>query len=268
MKKMVLVPEAQFRQMQQSTLKNSNSSLLSAVGRPVHQEMVKKFNFAQQILNDPTRPSDAKISEYTDAMSEFATLRNKVKGVPNLPSVTTATTNSNKVTNDVVNTMPASLQSSAQRLMERMEENKDVISWTPSGAVTINGEQLRGTHIADLVGDVVRATQTAMPERDRFLRVLAELNTPEALIKNRAALRQYRLIRKGSFIAHPPGVPGHQIDGAEVPLPSTDDEDKFGEPYKSLRTTGIARESYKKLRATPQKRKKSQVGSGIQWVTT
>ena len=249
MKKMVLVPEAQFRQMQQSTLKNS--SLLSAVGRPVHQEMVKKFNFAQQILNDPTRPSDAKISEYTDAMSEFATLRNKVKGVPILPS-----TSSNKVNKDVVNSVPTSLQSSAQRLMERMEENKDVISWTPSGAVTINGEQLPGTHIADLVGDVVRATQTAMPERDR-LRVLAELNTPEALIKNRVALKQYRLIKNGSFIAHPPGIPRDQIDAAEVPLPSTDDEGEFSEPYKRLRISGI-----------PQKRKKTQVGSSIQWVTT
>ena len=147
-----------------------------------------------------------------------------------------------------------------------MEENKDVISWTPSGAVTINGEQLPGTHIADLVGDVVRATPTAMPERDRFLRVLAELNTPEALIKNRVALRQYKLIKNGSFIAHPPGVPGHQIDGAEVPLPSSDDEDEFSESYKRPRTTSITHEPYK--RTTPHKRKKSQVGSGIQWVTT
>ncbi len=166
-----------------------------------------------------------------------------------------------------MNTVSASLQSSAQRLMERMEENKEVISWTPSGAVTINGEQLPGTHIADLVGDVVRATQTPMLERDRFLRVLAELNTPEALIKNRAALRQYRLIKNGSFIAHPPGVPGRQLDGAEVPLPSTDDEDEFDESsYKRPRTTSTTRESYK--RTTPHKRKKSQVGSGIQWVTT
>ena len=61
MKKMILVPEAQFRQMQQNALKNSttsssgssssnNSSLLGAIDRPVQQEMVKKINFALTCL--------------------------------------------------------------------------------------------------------------------------------------------------------------------------------------------------------------------------
>ena len=133
--------------------------------------------------------------------------------------------------------------------MERMKEHKDVISCTPSDAVSINGEQLTGAHIADLVGDVVRATQTAMPERDCFLRVLAELNTPEALIKNRVALKQYRLIKNGSFIAHPPGIPRDQIDSAEVPLPSTDEEGEFVEPFKRSKTTTSSLPSRKRSKA-------------------
>ena len=271
MKKMVLVPEVQFRQMQQNTLKNSsssssnNSSLLGAIDRPVQQEMVKKFNFAQQILNDPTKPSDGKISEYTDAMSEFATLRNKIKGAPNLSSVTPKTMgNSNKVSEDVVNSVPASLQSSAQRLMERMGENKDVISWTPSGAVTINGQHLVGTHIADLVGDVVRSSQSPAPERNRFLRMLAELNTPESLIKNREALKQYRLIKDGSFIAHPPGIPRDQIDSTEDHhLPAAYEESEFSKPFKRSKSTTTTTTS-----SLPPRKKLKAKKSSIRWVRT
>ena len=89
MKKMILVPESQFHHMQECTLKNNNKSVLNAINHPVQQEMVKKLNFAKQILNDPNKPSDEKMSQYSDVMSDFAILRNKVKkSAPNITKVT------------------------------------------------------------------------------------------------------------------------------------------------------------------------------------
>eukprot|EP00494_Astrolonche_serrata_P020299 UN20518 len=49
-------------------------------------------------------------------MSVFLTLCNKVKSVPNLP-----TTHSYSVSENVINTIPASLQPGAQRPIERMD---------------------------------------------------------------------------------------------------------------------------------------------------
>ena len=238
MKKMILVPESQFRHMQECTLKNNDKSVLNAINNPVQQEMVKKFNFAKQILNDPNKPSDEKMSQYSDVMSDFAILRNKVKkSAPNITKVLP-----DGVISDVVDSILPSLQSTAKRLLQRMEGNKGVVSWSPDGVVSINGEELSGTHIADLIGDVVRSSRSVVPERERFLRALARLNTPESLIKNKTALKQYRKIKNGSYVAHPPGLLTSQIDPLSVALPSsTDDEDdEISEPRKRTKTQSYA----------------------------
>ena len=108
--------------------------------------------------------------------------------------------------------------------------------------VSINDEELSGTHIADLIGDVVRSSRSVVPERERFLRALARLNTPESLIKNKTALKQYRKIKNGSYVAHPPGLLTSQIDPLSVALPSsTDDEDdEISEPRKRTKTQSYA----------------------------
>ena len=164
--------------MQECTLKNNNKSVLNAINNPVQQEMQQeKFNFAKQILNDPNKPSDEKMSQYS--MSDFAILRNKVKkSTPNITKVLP-----DRVISDVVDSIPPSLQSTAKRLLQRMEGNKGVVLWSLDGVVSINGEELSGTHIADLIGDVVRSSRSVVQELERFLRTLARLNTPESLIK-------------------------------------------------------------------------------------
>ena len=212
MKKLVLIPESKYIQLSEhSETKNSNS-ILQAVKRPEQQEMIKKYNLAQSIMND-TKPNDEKISEYNDTMGDFTVLRDRVKSMRVPKSIV------DKATSDSVNMMPATLQSNAQKLMNRIKEDESgVITWSPKGEVSIHGQRLPGTTITDLVGDVIRSTKTEMPERDQFLSALAELNTPETLIRNRVALTQYRKMKNRGF--RPPGIPDVQFKEDEEESPA------------------------------------------------
>lgn len=204
MKKLILLPESKYLQLTEGSNSRGNAfNVLQAVQHPEQREMIKKYNLTHSILSDAGgKPRDVKMSEYRDAMNDFSVLRDQVKYVPTPKAIS-----DDRAVDDAVNLMPATLQSNAKMLMDRLKEEDGVISWTSKGEVSIHGQRLPGTNITDLVGDVIRSTRTEMPERERFLNVLAELNTPETLIRNKSALEQYRRIKNRGAIKRPPGLP-------------------------------------------------------------
>lgn len=206
MKKMRLVPEAKFRQMTESEAAKSSTVLLQAINQPEQREMIKKYNQAQNIQNDESKSTDVKRVVYNEMMQDYFTMKDKVKGVRYQER------NNSKVVDDTVNMMPASLKSSAEKLMNRIKENDGVISWESNGEVSIHGKKLVGSNITDLVGDVIRQTKEENLDREPFLRVLAELNTPEVLIKNKSALLQFRRMKnRNTPLYRPKGIPDHQM---------------------------------------------------------
>ena len=57
---------------------------------------------------------------------------------------------------------------------------------------------MHGTNLVDLVNDVLQSSRSSimsMPQRENFLTALADANVPEALIKNKTALKLYREIK-------------------------------------------------------------------------
>lgn len=258
MKKFVLLPESKYRQLsecaQTRSVNNTASSILQAVQRPEQREMIKKYDLAQSVFNDASKPSDVKMSEYKEAMNDFSVLRDRVKDVRAPSPPLKKVTDNDRVVDDAVNLMPTTLQSNARKLLDRIKDDKR-ISWTPNGEVSIRGKRLPGTNIADLVGDVIRPTKTAMPERERFLDALAETNTPETLIRNKTALDQYRKVKsKGIAKSGPPGI--RQLYGDDEVSSTTRDLDDDDE--RGVMTP-----------ATKKKRKyKAHKASAINWTTT
>ena len=111
--------------------------------------------------------------------------------------------------------MPTSLQSSAQKLIDQLKDNKEVISWTPNGEVSIRGEKIPGSNLIDLISNTIRNTKTTHPTRFPFLKALAEINTPDSMIKNKSALEQFQK-NQGSAAQdlakiRPKGIPEHQL---------------------------------------------------------
>ena len=235
--KFYLVSESRLRQLEHSTTK---SDILSSVKQPNEQQLVKVYRRMDNVLNDPTKSDHEKTMEHGEALNEFTVLRDRIDHHKNAfkPNPVTAPLEDPMVTS-TVDMMPKMLKQQAQHLMKRLRGQQDVISWTPNGEVSIRGELLPGAHISDLVGDILRQRKAAVPGRERFLRALASINTPEDLVRNKSALEQYRRIKQRS---RPPGIPGISVDG-------TDEEEVFGTPPTSKK-----RKILKRLRSAPAKK--------------
>ena len=196
MKKFVLVPESQHRQW---TI-NKNEAL-RAIHRPEEREMLKRYQLAQNLLQEAKQTSDeTKLDEYQETMQDVAMLRDRQTRVQQQqPTQQQPTKQAKEEDNvDLVNALPTNQQSNARKLLQILQTQGDgIVSWTRNGDVQIHGQRVRGANIADLVSDVVRSTpsKTSAPERERFLSALAKVNVPETLVKNKSALERYRVIK-------------------------------------------------------------------------
>ena len=168
--------------------------------------MLKRYHLAQNALRD----GGENTAEYREAMQDFSLLRNrKSSGVRLLQNAVTkkhriddgeARTSETEMTDAaVVDMLPDSQKENAHKLLRLLcAHGDDVVSWTRNGEVSIHGERLHGMNFADLVNDVLQSSRSSigyMPQREHFLTDLADASVPEALIKNKKALKLYREIK-------------------------------------------------------------------------
>ena len=236
MKKLVLVPEARFRALSECETSKNSSAIMQAINNPEQREMVRSYNTAQSILqNNTNKPDGERMREYNEKMQDFHMYKDKIKAArfmpyPRQPPLNEGSEN-DRVAQDAVNAMPTSLQSSAQKLIDRLKDNKDVISWTPNGEVSIRGEKIAGSNLIDLISDTIRNTKTKHPTRAPFLKALAEINTPDSMIKNKSALEEFKKIKEPQREIwpkiRPKGIPEHQLKEDEL-----DVEDGKYSPYQ------------------------------------
>ena len=178
---------------------------MQAINHPEQGEMVRSYNVAQSLLRDNTnKPDDERMREYNEKMQDFYMYKDKIKGAriaPRRQNAINEKSDDDKAAREAVSAMPASLQSSAQKLIDRIKDNSDVISWTPDGEVSIHGQKIVGSSITDLVGDAIRNTRTQHPTRGSFLEALVEMNTPDAMIKSKLAFTRFQTIKCSGYEA-------------------------------------------------------------------
>lgn len=241
-KTLVLVPEAQFRRLQQCE-QRSASTILSDVKHPNERELVKTYTDMERVIQDPQRSEQEKVAEHVDAMNDFTVLRDRVSGRRE-PAKEITKPAGDVAVDEAIDIMPPTLQRQARQLLQRLSSRNDLISWMPSGEVTIGGKRLVGSNIGDMVGDVLRSRKTSAPMRDRFLNVLAEANVPDEFVRNRQALSRYRKIKGGGgrTANHPPGLP----DAVEVQIDDGDQEwEDIPEAPKKAKTSLTTRKKIK-----------------------
>ena len=254
----MLVPEARFRALTDGEATKNLSAIMQAINQPEQRKMVRLYNVAQSLLrNDANKPDEERMREYREKMQDFYMYKDKVKGAPRVvPRRQSARSigEDDRAADEAVSAMRASLRLNAQKLLDRIKDNGDVISWTPNGEVIIRGRKMVGSSITDHVGDVIRNTRAEHPARGPFLEALAELNTPDAMIKNKSALAQFQRIKGQGHEAaaatsiRPKGIPEHQLKDE-----SGSDYDENDSPVKKL-----AKASKKAMKRTEK----------IDWVNT
>ena len=210
-KSMLLVPEAEFLRLRQQCELDSTGdrsrTILEEVKQPIERELVKTYTNMTNMLKDPSIPDQERVAKHVEAMNNFTNKSERIIGSSEkrqeheqrqeqLPARNTTPTDEITIA-DTVEILPLSIQKPARQLLERLSRRKDLISWNESGEVVIGGRQLVGSHIGDLVGDVLRSRKTETPLRESFLNVLSQANVPDEFVRNKAALARYREIKGG-----------------------------------------------------------------------
>ena len=85
----------------------------------------------------------------------------------------------------IVRSIPKTMKTRAQALLERLKEREDVITWDDMGQVLLNGVLIPKSSIFDLISDAMRPRKHFNPVGVReFYNVLNEINIPKDLVRN------------------------------------------------------------------------------------
>ena len=211
-KKMLLVPEMEFRRLKKCDEKAS-TDILDEVKRPNERALVKTYTHMEHMLNDPLISNEEKVARHVESMNNFTVLKDKLGG--SLKNVSDTKLSNTEKENDsaiaeVIELLPLNQQQRGRQLFQRLKKHKDLISWNDKGEVTIEGKHLPGSNIGDLVSDVLRTRKQGAPLRSSFLDVLAKANVPDEFVRNKTDLSQFRKIKSGER-GRPPGLPELQM---------------------------------------------------------
>ena len=152
------------------------------------------------ILQDDTLPESLKASRINEKVKNYSVFANKLLAPTKALQHTTATTTAGQeeeeeASENFFNSLPSTFRSPAKVLMDKLRKHPETIKWNPTThEVSVQGRTLRGSNIIDLIGHVLRSRKSAQApvHGNAFLKVLADLNVPEELVKNKYQISRFR----------------------------------------------------------------------------
>jgi hypothetical protein len=179
--KMILIPKEAIDRMQDNRSDVAN--------------LDKMMN---DILKTKNLSDDEKWNKYNQVLKMFLFRTEKYRQPIKLPISEASEKekiNDNKVDNVkhlLMSTVPEKYKEKASQLYMFLKE-KSEINWDSNGFVKINGTDLRGSNIIDLINDILRHRKNSKPSGwQNFALTLRALNTPETLIGNAARSKYIR----------------------------------------------------------------------------
>mgnify|MGYP002808578430 FL=1 len=188
-KKMALIPLDMLHRI--------NKPDLSQLKNPTQDQLVKTVGEMSNVLHDNSLPDDIKSSRFNEKIRDFTIYADKI--------TTPATTPITKhPAHQTFHSLPKTFQQPANILLSELQKHPERVQWD-NNELTIDGKRMVGSNLVDLVGDVLRNRKTvsAPMYSDDFLQLLADMNVPEELIRNKYRLAKFRSL-KGNSLSTPP----------------------------------------------------------------
>ena len=204
---MVLVPENALERLQQRQKVNT---------APLTARLNVLDHTIQDVLKSDELTEDEKVRQYSQTLQNYLTYYQQRKGQPinvklDQPLTIKQTAPVEKpqepqeehipevldtVERDILSALPKSLKSRGKLLIDKIRENPEVMKWDNRGQLIFEDQPLPGSHIVDLVGDILRDRKGTDPVGwEVFTRGLAKMNAPETFVRNerrRNALREFK----------------------------------------------------------------------------
>lgn len=190
-KKMALIPLDMLHRL--------NKPDLTPIKNPTQDQLVKTMGEMSNVLHNNSLPDDIKSSRFNEKIKDFTVYADKIT----TPAVT-ATVISKNPAHQTFYSLPKTFQQPANVLLNELEKYPERVQWD-NNELTIDGKKMVGSNLIDLVGDVLRNRKTVSAPiySDVFLKLLADINIPEELIRNKSRVAQFRSL-KGFNNSTPP----------------------------------------------------------------
>ena len=89
------------------------------------------------------------------------------------------------VKQEVMKSVPKLYKAGVRQLLDKIKEHGDVLNWTEKGELVYENKRITGSHVVDLVNDMLRHRKGFEPVGwSVFARGLARMNVPEHLVRN------------------------------------------------------------------------------------
>lgn len=177
--KMVVVPNNVYSNMQQ---------VQKIETEPVVRTMTQLDEEISRILSRNDIRDDEKVKLY-NAMQKYLEYEKQRTSVEPLPvkiqngqeddTQQSEVYGIHQLENEILDSVPKTSKGKAQRLLNKLRQNKNVMYWNERGEMLYNGKPIAGTNIVDLVRDLMTDRKNFQPSnRELFARGLARMNTP------------------------------------------------------------------------------------------
>jgi hypothetical protein len=211
-KRLVLVPELAEHMVEQR--KKPLTAPLTTQVNEIDSDM-------QDIIHREDIPIDEKAKLYDQNLQRYLTFYDKrmnkplrvnviqpPPGEPQGEQPTEETEASDEIETDIMDSVPATMKSSARQLIKKLKSNKDLIGWNEQGQMVFKGRSVPTTNIVDLVNDSLRQRKNFNPSGwELFSKVLGHLNVPEGIVRNENRLGIVREYKTKGIPEHLPSTP-------------------------------------------------------------
>lgn len=205
---------------------------MSAPINPIHHSINALDRDMQSILNRTDLSDDEKVQKYNQVLQRYLEYHNHLRSpAPVDPAPTVV----NNYQNEVISTVPKTLKRKAIALLERVQRHPD-LSWTDDGEMIYQGEVFPGSHIVDLINDMIRPRKSFEPHGWQvFAHALQQTNIPQDLVGN---AQRWDWMKKQSV------TPEEETE--EVYTEEIEDDKSTERPSRSLTRTPVQRRSRRK----------------------
>ena len=185
MKKFALVDPDMLKMLQEEHLKNQHMAEYKVVD-PRLNAMSRIDTSISDILKEDKLPEETKANLVTNQLGKFLHYKNRVQfphetkwNESNQKNVTKGLTGG-----DIAKTVPIKFRKKAEQLAEFLKSSGQV-SWTDTGRLVLQGQEVQNTNIVDLINDALRQRKTFTPPGwENFAKELRRLNAPKELVGN------------------------------------------------------------------------------------
>ena len=134
-----------------------------------------------------------RIDQYKDRPLAKVQLTTKTQPPKDQARVEEIPKEQDRVEQDVIASVPKTLKSKAERLIQRLKSDPDV-KWNERGELEFQGRLIKNSNLTDLVNDVLRKRKNAGDPIgwQTFAKVLQNVNAPQDLVINPVRWRYVR----------------------------------------------------------------------------